>query len=173
MVAALDALVLVGGEDVGDNPLRDRSELSLLAAAAAVDLPVLAVCRGHQLLNVQRGGTLVPHLPDLPGTESHRPEPGQFSPVAIEAEADSRVASAMGKRFTVSCSHHQAIDILGKGLLVTARSAGGVIEAVEDPGAAFLVGVQWHPEEEGDIRLFNALMGACGHRRPSGRVHQR
>lgn len=164
VVAAIDALVLVGGEDVGDDPLRDASELSLLGAALDATLPVLAVCRGHQLLNVHLGGTLVPHLPDVIGNNAHRPARGQFAPMTIEAEAGSRVAQAMGARFTVSCSHHQAIEDLGRGLLPTARSSDGVVEAVEAEGEGFVVGVQWHPEEDGDTRLFVALIEAAGQR---------
>lgn len=161
VVAAIDALVLVGGEDIGDDPLRDASELALLSAALDATLPVLAVCRGHQLLNVHLGGTLVPHLPDVLGNDAHRPARGQFAPMTIAVAAGSRVAQAMGERCTVSCSHHQGIADLGRGLLPTARSADGVIEAVEAEGEGFVVGVQWHPEEDRDTRLFAALVEAA------------
>ncbi|MDA8357950.1 MAG: gamma-glutamyl-gamma-aminobutyrate hydrolase family protein [Actinomycetota bacterium] len=174
VVGRLDALVLIGGGDVdpaaygrpahpatsGVDPARDAWELALLAAALDADLPLLAVCRGHQLLNVALGGTLVQHLPDVVGHDGHQPGPGRFAPVEVVAEPGSRVAEALGPRLTVACSHHQAVDTLGEGLAVSARSTDGVIEAVELTGRRFAVGVQWHPEETGDRRLVDALVEA-------------
>lgn len=174
VVDALDALVLVGGGDVdparygavadaatgGVNRERDDSELALVAAALAAGLPVLAVCRGLQILNVHLGGTLVQHLPDVVGHRGHQPETGCFGPTEVRTEPGSRVAAVMGSTATVACSHHQAVDALGRGLVVTARAADGVVEAVELPSAPFVVGVEWHPEEDGDVRLFRALIEA-------------
>lgn len=168
LVGVLDALVLVGGEDVGDNPVRDAHEHALLAAALDRDIPVLAVCRGLQLLNLHLGGSLIHDLPAR-GVEGHRPSPGQFAPVVVEAGVGTRVERMMGERFEVQCSHHQAVDQPGEGLEVTARASDGVVEAVEViPGSkigdgsviggSFVVGVQWHPEEDGDTRLFGALV---------------
>ncbi len=77
-------------------------------------------------------------------------------------EPGSAVAKILGERATVRCSHHQAIDRLGEGLVVSARSVDGLVEAVELPTARFVVGVQWHPEEEGDVRLFEAMLEAMG-----------
>jgi gamma-glutamyl-gamma-aminobutyrate hydrolase PuuD len=181
-VAAIDALVLVGGGDLdpagfgggqhetlsGVDPVRDRAEQALLEAALEADLPVLAICRGLQLLNVALGGSLTLHLPDLLGHDGHQPELGQFSEIEVTTVPGSAVAGELGARLTVQCSHHQAIDRLGKGLVVTARSVepdgsgepGGVVEAVELPDRRFVVGVQWHPEEAGDGRLFEALARA-------------
>jgi gamma-glutamyl-gamma-aminobutyrate hydrolase PuuD len=181
VISVLDGLVLTGGGDVdpalygetaqpdvgGVDPVRDESERALLAAALAVDLPVLAVCRGCQVLNVALGGTLHQHLPDVVGNEDHRHAPSVFGEVEVTTTPDSRTAAAFGPRATVLCSHHQSIDALGRGLVVTARAADGVIEAVELPGASFVLGVQWHPEEGHDQRPFAALVAAArqGHER--------
>jgi putative glutamine amidotransferase len=174
VVARLDALVLVGGGDIdparygqpphgatsGVDAGRDAHEAALLGAALAVGLPVLAVCRGMQLLNVIRGGTLFQHVPDVVGTDAHQPARGCFADVDVTTEAGSAVAKILGDSATVRCSHHQAIDRLGDGLVVTAKAADGLIEAVELPAARFVVAVQWHPEEEGDTRPFRALLEA-------------
>jgi len=176
VVGALDALVLVGGGDIdpaaygqaphpatsGVDPGRDASELALLRGALGVDLPVLAICRGMQLLNVALGGTLFQHVPDVVGHDGHQPARGCFVDVDVTTEAGSMLSKIMGETATVQCSHHQAIDRLGEGLVVTARSADGLVEAVELPQARFVVGVQWHPEEEGDSRPFQALLDAVG-----------
>ncbi|HEY7948936.1 MAG TPA: gamma-glutamyl-gamma-aminobutyrate hydrolase family protein [Acidimicrobiales bacterium] len=172
VVSAIDALVLVGGGDVdpacygavphpatsGVNRERDDSEQVLLAAALRAGVPVLAICRGLQLLNVHLGGTLIQHVPDLVGHARHQPAAGCFGPIDVIIEPGSVVSKAMGEADTVQCSHHQAIDTLGDGLVVTARAPDGLIEAVEMPAAAFVVAVQWHPEQDGDLRLFDALL---------------
>ena len=174
LASRLDALVLVGGADVDPSrygerrleataethPWRDENELRLLESFLSMDKPVLGVCRGAQVLNVFLGGTLYQHLPDVIGSTSHQPRPGEFGEVKVRAETGSKVALAVGEAFSVLCSHHQAIDRVGRGLSVTARADDGIVEAVElDSG--FCVGVQWHPEESGDARLFRALVEAC------------
>ena len=175
VIDVLDGLVLTGGGDVdpaaygeepdpataGVNPTRDGSERALLVAALAVDLPVLAICRGLQVLNVALGGTLHQHLPDMAGIGAHRTPPMDFAQVHVATEEGSRAAAVFGSAPTVSCSHHQAIDQLGKGLTVTAQAADGVIEAVELGDARFVLGVQWHPEEGQDQRPFDALIAAA------------
>ncbi|HWE66281.1 MAG TPA: gamma-glutamyl-gamma-aminobutyrate hydrolase family protein [Acidimicrobiales bacterium] len=175
VIAALDGLVLTGGGDVdpagygetpeptvaGVNPVRDGSERALLAAALQADLPVLAICRGLQVLNVELGGTLHQHLPDVVGTDLHRKAPLVFGPVPVATEPGSHAAAVFGATPTVLCSHHQSIDRLGKGLVPTARAADGVIEAVELPESRFVLGVQWHPEEGADGRPFQALVAAA------------
>ena len=185
VVRSLDALVLVGGGDLepggyaqsphdsvrGVDPVRDRSEGALLEAALDADLPLLAICRGHQLLNVRLGGTLHQHLPDHVGHTGHQPAPGRFADVDVVTVPGTLAASVMGAEETVRCSHHQVIDRLGDGLVVSARSvepAGGpsdrtpegVVEAIELPDRRFAIGVQWHPEESGDRRWFDALTAA-------------
>jgi len=172
VAGALDGLVLIGGGDVhatrygqqtdpragGTNDDRDRVELALLAAALERDLPVLAICRGMQVLNVLLGGDLVQHLPDVVGSTVHQPRAGAFGTVTVRAEPGSAVSRVLGERFEVLCCHHQAVGALGRGLVVTATSDDGVVEAVELPGRRFVVGVQWHPEEGRDDRLFGALV---------------
>jgi putative glutamine amidotransferase len=174
VVERLDALVLVGGGDIdpgrygqvphpattGVDAGRDASELELVRAALGVDLPVLAICRGMQLLNVFLGGTLFQHVPDVVGSDRHQPARGCFADVEVTTEAGSVVAKILGDTATVRCSHHQAIDVLGRGLVVTARAADGLVEAVELPEARFVVGIQWHPEEDLDQRPFRALLDA-------------
>jgi gamma-glutamyl-gamma-aminobutyrate hydrolase PuuD len=175
VIAVLDGLVLTGGGDVdpaaygqtaqpevtGVNPLRDDSERALLAAALRVDLPVLAVCRGCQILNVELGGTLHQHLPAVVGHNGHRSAPSVFGEVKVTVTPDTRTSSVFGTSTTVLCSHHQSIDELGSGLIPTAHADDGVIEAVELTGAQFVLGVQWHPEEGGDQRPFAALVAAA------------
>jgi gamma-glutamyl-gamma-aminobutyrate hydrolase PuuD len=174
VVARLDALVLVGGGDVdagrygqvphattaGVDPGRDASELELIRAALAVNLPVLAICRGMQLLNVYLGGTLIQHVPDVVGSDRHQPARGCFADIEVTTEAGSTAAKILGESTTVRCSHHQAIDVLGRGLVVTARAGDGLVEAVELPEAHFVVGIQWHHEEGLDQRPFRALLDA-------------
>jgi anthranilate synthase component 2/putative glutamine amidotransferase len=175
VIAALDGLVLTGGGDVdpaaygeeagpevsGVNDVRDASERALLAAALQVDLPVLAICRGCQILNVELGGTLHQHLPAVVGHDEHRHAPLVFGEVKVTAEPESRAATVFGTTATVLCSHHQAIKDLGSGLVPTARADDGVVEAVELAGAQFVLGVQWHPEEGQDGRPFAALVAAA------------
>jgi gamma-glutamyl-gamma-aminobutyrate hydrolase PuuD len=175
VIGALDGLVLTGGGDVdpeaygeaataevaGVNPVRDESERALLGAALAVDLPVLAICRGLQVLNVELGGTLHQHLPDVIGGDQHRTAPLVFGQMGVTTRAGSRAATVFGGAPTVLCSHHQAIHQLGRGLEATATAADGVIEAVELPSARFVLGVQWHPEEGSDGRPFAALVQAA------------
>ena len=175
LVAALDGLVLIGGGDVeagrygrdadprngGSSRPRDDMELALVDAALGRDLPVLAICRGMQVLNVYLGGDLVQQLPDVVGSNDHQPGPGAFGPITVLTEPGTEVRRLLGERADVLCSHHQAIATPGRGLAVTARSGDGVIEAVELPGRRFVLGVQWHPEETGDRRLFEALVDAA------------
>jgi putative glutamine amidotransferase len=170
---ALDGLVLSGGNDLepsaygadahpatnGTNPARDRGELALLTAALARDLPVLAVCRGIEVLNVARGGDLVQHLPDQVGHEEHRAVVGAFSDHGVRVEASSRLGSLVGERVeTVKSHHHQALGRVGEGLREVAWADDGTVEGVEDPERRFAVGVLWHPEAGEDQKLFEALV---------------
>ena len=178
IVARLDGLILTGGADIdpgryGQAPHertkvvrgeRDEFEMGLFAAARAIGLPVLGVCRGMQLVNVASGGTLIQHLPDAVGSDEHLPTPGIFGKHTVTTLAGSRVRASVGEALGVSCHHHQAIDVLGAGLRSVAWSRSGVIEAVEadDATAPYLVGVQWHPEEDrADRRLFAAFVTAA------------
>ena len=169
---ALDALVLSGGPDLDPagygsdahpetrivRPERDRAERALLDAALERDMPVLAVCRGLEVLNVARGGDLVQHLPDVLGTDLHRPTPGVFAEHEVRVRPDSRLASIVGEGTAVSSHHHQGLGRIGQGLTETAWAGDGTVEAVEDPNRRFAVGVLWHPEEGDDQKLFEALV---------------
>jgi putative glutamine amidotransferase len=181
VIRVLDGLVVIGGGDVdpalygeatdptvaGVDSTRDASEVAYLEAALEVDLPVLCICRGLQLLNVLLGGSLHQHLPAVVGHDAHRVRPGEFGPVEIETVPGTKLAGIVGDHDVVRCAHHQAIDQLGEGLVIAARSAlpqdvpgPGVIEGAELTDRHFVVGVQWHPEEAGDPRLFKALIAA-------------
>jgi gamma-glutamyl-gamma-aminobutyrate hydrolase PuuD len=176
VTARLDALVLSGGSDVDPEryqqqphrhtkvirPWRDDWELRLLEHALNGDLPVLGVCRGAQLLNVALGGTLDQHIPDTVGHQRHCPAPGVFGETRVTLRTGSVLAGLLGPEAKVACYHHQAIDKVAPGLEVTGMSDDGTIEAVELPGRRFVLGVQWHAEQDGgDFRLFEALVAAA------------
>jgi putative glutamine amidotransferase len=169
---ALHGLVLSGGADLdpasygaephaetdGVRPERDGAELALLEAALARDLPVLAVCRGSQVLNVARGGDLVQHLPEVVGHEGHKDTPGVFSDHDVEVVSGTKLHDVVGGRAPVKSHHHQGYGSLGKGLRESARAEDGTVEAIEDPSRRFALGVLWHPEEGEDAALFEALV---------------
>jgi putative glutamine amidotransferase len=176
LAGRLDGLLLSGGADVdparyrqpahaetvGMRPDRDHYEFGLLAAALAADLPVLAVCRGMQVLNSALGGTLRQHVPAAVGHDGHRPEPGVFGENRVRLAAGSRTAALLGDEVKARCHHHQAVDTVAEALTVVGTAADGTIEAVESTGHRFLLGVQWHPEEDsGDDRLVAALVAAA------------
>jgi gamma-glutamyl-gamma-aminobutyrate hydrolase PuuD len=146
------------GETAGIRPARDRAELALLEAALARDMPVLAICRGSQVLNVARGGDLVQHLPEVVGSEVHREVSGVFSEHPVRIEDDSQLGELLGERAPVKSHHHQGFGRIGEGLREVAWADDGTIEAVEDPAQRFTVGVLWHPEAGEDARLFEALV---------------
>ncbi len=170
-ISALDGLVLSGGADIDParygrdrHPAtavdgeRDEAEAALLEAALARGVPVLGVCRGMQMLNVLRGGTLHQHLPELVGHDGHRQARGVFSEHDVKLARGSRSEAAVGERTRVKSTHHQALERLGDGLEAVGWAEDGTVEAIEDRRSPFAVGVLWHPEEgEGD-RLFEALV---------------
>ena len=169
---ALDGILFSGGSDIdpaeyghdpheettGTRPERDRAELALLRAALERDLPILAVCRGSQVLNVALGGDLVQHLPDLVGDEKHKHTPGVFADHDVDVKEGSRLGSLLGNRAPVKSHHHQGFGTLGEGLVEAAWAEDGTLEALEDPGRRFALGVLWHPEEGEDAALFRALV---------------
>jgi gamma-glutamyl-gamma-aminobutyrate hydrolase PuuD len=169
---AVDGLVFSGGADLdpatygadahpatnGVRPERDSAELRLLEAALARDMPVLAVCRGSQILNVARGGDLVQHLPDVVGTDTHKETPGVFSDHEVDVTAGTRLNALVGDRTPVKSHHHQGLGRIGEGLQESARAEDGTVEAIEDPSRRFALGVLWHPEEGEDAALFRALV---------------
>jgi putative glutamine amidotransferase len=170
---ALDGLLFSGGNDLdptsygaeahaettGTKPERDRGELALLEGALARDMPMLAVCRGFQVLNVVRGGDLVQHLPEAVGHEQHREVKGTFSEHGVKIDDASRLGSVLGERAApVKSHHHQGVGRVGVGLRETAWADDGTVEALEDPEKRFTVGVLWHPEAGEDMKLFEALV---------------
>jgi putative glutamine amidotransferase len=191
--AALDAaegLLLSGGSDVEPtrygmvrhasvvdvDPARDAFELELTLAARARALPIFAICRGIQLLNVACGGTLVQDIPsEIPGALNHRlpVPPNQSYALAHEVwiEKDSLLGQLLRERLNdsdtceVNSRHHQAVKDVAPGFQVSATAPDGVIEAIEDPSSPFCLGVQWHPENfwrTGEFRpLFEGLIGAA------------
>ena len=167
----LDGLVLSGGADIepdrygappdpatsGTRADRDESELALLHAALDRDVPVLAICRGMQLLAVATGGTLHQHVPDVVDSDGHRPELGTYGRHRIRIETGTRLHALLGDGLDVNTHHHQAVAEPGR-TVATAWSDDGIIEAVELPERSFVIGVQWHPEALDDLRLFEALV---------------
>lgn len=181
--SAIDGLLLSGGVDVDPalygemvvnstvevDSIRDSAELPMVRDAMNKGLPVLAICRGIQTMNVALGGSLYQDLPSQrPSTICHR-QPGSrdVTTHSVSLEAGARLTDICGSReFAVNSFHHQAIRDTAPGLIVTAHAEDGVIEAVELPGERFVIGVQWHPEELVDssaeaMRLFREFVAAC------------
>jgi putative glutamine amidotransferase len=168
----LDGLLFSGGSDLDPQlygqeahpetneviPERDSAEIALLNAALERDMPVLAVCRGSQVLNVARGGDLVQHLPEVVGDEKHKHTPGQFADHDVVLEPGTHVQRILGDHAPVKSHHHQGYGRLGSGLQEAARAKDGTIEALEDPDRRFAIGVLWHPEAGEDSALFEALV---------------
>jgi putative glutamine amidotransferase len=175
LIARIDGLVIAGGRDVDpalydqraheqtDVPdhRRDRFELLMARAAIDADLPFLAICRGMHIVNVARGGTLIQHLPDHLGSESHKPDPVKLTIHDVQISAASRLGRVLGANAQVPAAHHQGIDRMGTGLLTVAWTPDQVVEAIELEGHKFGIGVQWHPEEGDDGRIFEALVAAA------------
>ena len=174
----IDGLIVTGGRDVTpasygqdphpatdeaveDNCRRDAFEFALVKGALRRGLPVLGICRGAQVLNVALGGTLHQHLPDVLGHNRHQQGNAVFTTSTVRTVAGTRLAGLIGESSDAQCYHHQAIDALGDGLIVSARDEDGVVEAVEMPDK-WVLAVQWHPEERlDDLRLFAAVVEAA------------
>jgi putative glutamine amidotransferase len=169
---AVDGLVFSGGSDLdpalygaaahaetaGVVRERDDFELELMRTALERDVPLLAICRGSQVLNVARGGGLEQHLPDVVGHPGHREQPGVFGEHDVTILEGTRLASIVATDERVKSHHHQGYGEVGSGLVEAARAHDGTLEALEDPTRRFAVGVLWHPEEGDDLALFRALV---------------
>ena len=169
---AVDGIVFSGGSDLdpelygadahaetsGVIRERDDFELALMRAALDRDLPILAICRGSQILNVALGGDLEQHVPDRVGTNVHKEVNGVFAEHDVEVVSDTRLGSLLGDRHEVKSHHHQGFGELGEGLQVAACAPDGTVEALEDPSRRFTLGVLWHPEAGEDFALFAALV---------------
>jgi putative glutamine amidotransferase len=151
VLALLDGVILAGGADYGERPDRDAFEIALGLAAMEGDVPLLGVCRGMQLMNLARGGTLIQHLPDVLGHEDHRAVPGAFGDHDVRLVEGSLAARAAGATSHPTKSHHhQGVDQIGEGFEVTGwATVDDLVEAIEDPTRRFALGVQWHPEASG------------------------
>jgi putative glutamine amidotransferase len=185
----LDGLVLSGGGDIdparyGAEPApetakvraeRDAAELAMLAKALSLGLPVLGICRGMQLINVARGGSLHQHLPNVVGHNEHLPSPGSFGMHDVTITAGTRLAGIVGRPDQLSVAvpthHHQAVDRLGEGVSATAWAADGTVEAIELDSRehGFVLAVQWHPEAGDDLSLFRAVAIAAADRMAAAR----
>jgi gamma-glutamyl-gamma-aminobutyrate hydrolase PuuD len=179
-LAGLQGLLLSGGTDLnparyGETPhpgneapddARDELETGLLAEALATGLPVLAICRGMQLFNVAHGGSLIQHLENAAVHQVHDDDPA-LPAHQILVEPDTRLAAIQGAgAHAVNSRHHQAVERVGAGLRVTARSTpDGVVEALERSDSRFALAVQWHPEDQArrdatQKKLFEAFAAA-------------
>ncbi|MEV6635565.1 gamma-glutamyl-gamma-aminobutyrate hydrolase family protein [Actinoplanes sp. NPDC051470] len=188
---SLDGIMFSGGGDIDPvhwneelhpaadiDEARDTSELMLMKAALDRDLPILGVCRGLQVMAVASGGSLHQHLPDVIGHDRHRASPGT-DPLAADASAygrhdvvtkpGSQAAALLGERLTVNSFHHQGINDPGTFTPTGWCPDDQVIEIIEDPDRYFALGVQWHPERTGDLRVFAALAEAASRRYRAGR----
>lgn len=179
-----DAFIFTGGEDVDPalygekattdtlliNRARDDFELALIEGADERDIPVLGICRGMQLINVHRDGTLIQDIPSaLPDAVVHRdPLMQSFAFHSLTFESDSHLADLLHHPETVEVNswHHQAVDQLGEGLVAAGHAEDGIVEAIEDPSKPFFIGVEFHPERlplesEVSLPLFRALVNAA------------
>lgn len=177
LVNRLDGLVIPGGWDVNPSlygqephyetntprPARDAWEQALIREAIRQDVPLLCICRGEQLLNVTLGGSLHQHLPDVVGNGQYQLGGYQFNRVQVEVKPGTHVEQLIGSNpAPVPVSHHQAVDRLGEGLIAAAWSEDQVVEAIEYPAGTFIVGIQWHPEQQPeDMGLFRGFVEAA------------
>lgn len=171
----LHGLILAGGADIDParyqaprdehtgppRTNRDTWELALTDAALERRMPVLAICRGMQVLNVALGGDLVQHLPDHVGHTGHCPVIGKHGKHAVVLGGDSTIGRLLGTSAQVPTYHHQGVGRLGSGLVASGWAEDGLVEAVELPGARWVVGVQWHPEVADGAPLFGGFTAAC------------
>ncbi|MEO6471089.1 MAG: gamma-glutamyl-gamma-aminobutyrate hydrolase family protein [Aeromicrobium sp.] len=174
VVSRLDGLVIAGGADVDPGRYaevahertanwredRDAWEFALLDAAAESSLPVLGICRGMQVMAVHAGGQLDQHVPDTLGHDGHSPGGDVYGDVDISLVDGTHLSKILATGPSVRCHHHQSVAS-HPGLIASAHSADGNLEAIEDPDLPFWLAVQWHPETQADAGLFKALVEAA------------
>jgi putative glutamine amidotransferase len=174
ILSRLDGLIIAGGRDIDPTlygqeaherttnlrPQQDEWELALMRGAIERDLPLLCVCRGHQLLSIDQGGRLHQHLPSTPGHESHGACGGKWSEHRVNIEPSSKLAEIVGTTVIGNSGHHQGVADAGN-LSVVGRTEDGLIEAVEMPDKRFVISTQWHPEMVGQSTVFDALIDAA------------
>ena len=174
LLARLDGVILAGGVDVApelyaderhasvqaSRPDRDTTELALARATSALDVPVLGICRGMQVMAVAAGGVLEQHVPDRVGHDLHSPAPATYGNHHVSTVPGTRLAGILGDGADVPSYHHQSV-LTHPGYEASAWAEDGTLEGMEDPRAAFRVAVQWHPEVGTDPRLFHALVDAA------------
>lgn len=187
LLELVDGLIVVGGADVDpgnygaephaltrSQPERDEHDIALTRAALAGGLPLFAICRGAQILNVALGGTLLQHLPDVLPDADYQAAPGVYGEVSFTTTPGSLSFELLGAHASAPVYHHQALATLGEGLRVTARAADGTIEAVESCDGGWTLGVQFHPEHnQGDLRLFKGFVEAARRFRSAGSALER
>jgi putative glutamine amidotransferase len=171
----VDGLIVVGGPDVDPSlygaqphpatkpqPLRDTHDSALILAALERELPLFAICRGAQLLNVVLGGTLIQHIPDVTPDANCQPAPGVYGEATFSTTAGSLIHDLLGDSASSPCYHHQAMDTVPGSLRVTARSSDGMAQALETTDGGWVLGVQFHPEQNpSDLRLFQGFVEAA------------
>jgi gamma-glutamyl-gamma-aminobutyrate hydrolase PuuD len=175
VIDGLHGLVLAGGGDIDPARYaaardrhtgpprsdRDHWELALVHAALERQVPIFAICRGMQILNVALGGDIIQHLPDVVGHDGHRPVIGRFGRHDVTFADGSQLVGLLGRRASVATYHHQAVGRLGDSLVATAWADDQTVEAVEYQGGSWVLGVQWHPEVHDGAALFAAFVDAC------------
>jgi len=175
LLESIDGLIVSGGPDVSPSrygqepgpmtkefyPEQDETEMGLISSALEMDMPILGVCRGMQILSIAHGGSLHQHLDDTPGHEGHGGYDGVSTDHDVIVEKDSILAGLMGTSFTVNSTHHQGVADPGTLAVSAIAEHDGLIEAVERRDKKFCIGVQWHPERKGHHLLFAALVEAA------------
>ena len=175
LLKSIDGLIISGGPDVSPTlygqtpgpmtkefyPDQDETEIGLISSALEMDMPLLGVCRGMQILSIAHGGSLHQHLDDTPGHEGHGGDDGESTDHGVIVEKDSILAELMGTSFFVNSTHHQGVADPGSLNVSAIAEHDGLIEAVERKDKKFCLGVQWHPERKGHDLLFAALVKAA------------
>ena len=179
LLGSIDGLIVSGGPDVSPSrygqepgpmtkefyPEQDETEMGLITSALEMDMPILGVCRGMQILSIAHGGSLYQHLDDTPGHEGHGGYDGVSTEHDVIVEKDTILAGLMGTSFTVDSAHHQGVSDPGSLTVSAIAEHDGLIEAVERSDKKFCLGVQWHPERKGHDLLFAALAVSYTHLR--------